>query len=107
VLVAPLDRIDRRGEGVTASVFGQPVCFPPWAVRIAGRRGLPILPVYVRLEAGAARVQIGDPVHSDDPDVALRETVGQFERWSLERPGSWAFLGDKRWQRVLRQSRSA
>ena len=101
-IIAPLDRIDRRGEGVEARIFGSDVCFPAWALRVAARRKLPIQPAWLRVERGQVKLELGVPIRELDSERALRDAMSHFEDWILRDPGSWAFLADKRWQRVLR-----
>jgi hypothetical protein len=105
-IVAPLDRIDRRGEGPTARIFGTDVSFPPWALRVAARRKLPIVPAWVTVEDGELWLELGDPIREADPAQALQGVMRSFEAWILRDPGSWAFLADKHWRRVLVRSRS-
>lgn len=104
-IIAPIDRIDRRREGLTAQVFGRPVWFPTWAVRVAARRKLPILPAWIAVERGEVRIELGTPVREVDPARALQDVMHQLEDWILRDPGSWAFLADKHWQRTLRFAR--
>jgi lauroyl/myristoyl acyltransferase len=101
-IIAPFDRIDRRGEGELARIFGSEVCFPTWALRIATRRALPILPAWLTVERGEVLLELGAPIREADPARALQQVMSRFEDWILRDPGSWAFLADKRWRRVLR-----
>jgi hypothetical protein len=104
-IIAPLDRIDRRREGAKARIFGAEAWFPLWAVRIAAKRKLPILPAWLAVERGEVHLELGAPIREGDPERALQEVMQQFEAWILRDPGSWAFFADKRWQRVLRGGR--
>jgi hypothetical protein len=40
-------------------------------------------------------------------DALVRRYAGFFEQHILDDPASWAYLGDKRWQRVLREADAA
>lgn len=100
-IIAPLDRIDRRREGIPAEIFGRRPSFPPWAVRIAAKRKLPILPAWLTVERGEVHLELGAPIREVDPARALQDLMQRFEGWILRDPGSWAFLADKHWQRVL------
>jgi hypothetical protein len=102
-IIAPFDRIERNREGEKARIFGREVWFPTWALRVVVRRKLPILPVWLRVERGRVEVELAEPVREVDPARALQDVVARFEDWILRDPGSWAFLADKRWQRVLRR----
>ena len=101
-IIAPFDRIDRRAEGLTARIFGSEVWFPVWALRVAVRRKLPILPAWVRVEQGELFLELGAPIREADPGRALQDAIRQLEQWILRDPGSWPFLIDKRWRQVLR-----
>ncbi|HEX5065332.1 MAG TPA: hypothetical protein VFY49_04405, partial [Myxococcota bacterium] len=105
-IIAPLDRIDRRSEGVQARIFGREVWFTTWALRIAAKRKLPIVPAWLHIERGEVKVELAEPVREVEPARALQDVMQQFEAWILRDPGSWAFLADKRWQQVLRAGRS-
>jgi lauroyl/myristoyl acyltransferase len=105
-IIAPLDRIDHRHEGMKARIFGRQPRFPTWAVRVAAKRKSPILPAWLSVERGEVQLELGQPIREADPERALQELVGQFEDWILRDPGSWAFLADKRWQRALRMGAS-
>jgi len=102
-IIAPLDRIDRRSEGAQARIFGREVWFTTWALRIAAKRKLPIVPAWLHIEHGEVRVELAEPVREVDPARALQDVMHQLEAWILRDPGSWAFLADKRWQKVLRE----
>lgn len=105
-IIAPLDRIDRRREGIQARIFGREVWFPAWAVRITAKRKLPILPAWLTVDRGEVQLELGAPIREVDPARALQDVVHQFEDWILHDPGSWAFLADKRWGFVLRRGGS-
>jgi hypothetical protein len=97
VLVTTLDNSYRKPDAVEIDVFGVPKGFGPWAARIAAKRGVPMLPCYPRSEGGVVEVRTGKPLVSRDSLELMENYVGFFESWILRDPGSWAFLGDKRW----------
>jgi hypothetical protein len=104
-IIAPIDRIDRRKESPTARIFGSDVPFPPWALRIAARRKLPVLPAWITVERGEAWLELGEPIREADPERALQDAIARFEQWIVRDPGSWAFLADRRWRRVMRRAK--
>jgi lauroyl/myristoyl acyltransferase len=104
-IIAPFDRIDRSRAGLPARIFDQEVSMPPWAVRIAARRKLAILPVGLRVEDGQVQLELGAPIREADPARALQDALSRLEGWILRDPGSWAFLADKRWRQVLARTR--
>ena len=103
-LIVPIDRIDRRKENPTARIFGSDVPFPQWALRIATRRKLPILPAWITVECGDASVEFGELIREADPGRALQDAITRLEEWIVRDPGSWAFLADRRWRRVMRRA---
>jgi len=107
VLVTTLDNSYRKPDAVDVDVFGLPKAFGPWAARIAAKRRVPMLPCYPRSENGRVEVWTGDPRIDSDPRVLMENYVGFFERCILRDPGSWAFLGDKRWGQHLKEAVAA
>jgi lauroyl/myristoyl acyltransferase len=101
LLVTTLDGNYRKPDAVAIDIFGHPKGFGPWAARIAARRGVPILPCYPRSEDGVVGAWFAEPLVSEDPQVLMEHYVRFFEACILRDPGSWAFLGDKRWRRHL------
>ncbi len=111
VLVATVDRISRKPEAIRVPVFGREAGFDPWAVRIAAQRRIPVLPVYVSIDEGRVRSRVrsrlGEPILDSEPEAAMAGAMRFFESEILRDPGSWAFMLDKRWRRVLRDARTA
>ena len=46
----------------------------------------------------------GAPILAAEVDTVVQRYLAFFEQHILEDPASWAYLGDKRWQRVLREA---
>jgi lauroyl/myristoyl acyltransferase len=104
VLAATLDNVDRSEYGVKAQFFGQQVGFPSWAAKIAARLEVPVIPSYFHSDGGQITVALGQPLVSNDLEVLAQHYVSFFEQKMLEDPASWAYLGDKRWRRVLHEA---
>ena len=107
VLAATLDNVDRSEYGVKAQFFGQQVGFPSWAAKIAARLEVPVVPSYFHSNGGQITAALGQPLVSDDLEVLAQHYVSFFEQKMLEDPASWAYLGDKRWRRVLHEASEA
>jgi len=104
VICATLDNIDHSEQAVAAQIFGQKIGFPSWAARIATRRGIPMVPSWYKLDGTAIRAVYGEALITDDLERMVAHSVAFFERTILEDPANWAYLGDRRWRRVLRKA---
>lgn len=104
VLAATLDNVDRSEHGVKAQFFGQQVGFPSWAAKIAARLEVPVVPSYFHSNGRQITADLGQPLVSKELEVLAQHYVSFFEQKMLEDPASWAYLGDKRWRRVLRDA---
>lgn len=107
VLAATLDNVDRSEHGVVAQFFGQQVGFPSWAAKMAARLGVPVVPSYFHSQRNQITGVLGEPLVSNEMGVLAQHYVSFFEKKMLEDPASWAYLGDKRWRRVLREASEA
>ena len=106
-LAATLDNVDHSEHGVKAQFFGQQVGFPSWAAKIAARLGVPVLPSYFHSQGKQITGVFGEPLVCNDLKILAQHYVSFFEQKMLEDPASWAYLGDKRWRRVLHQASEA
>ena len=107
VLAATLDNVDRSEHGVQAQFFGQQVGFPSWAAKIAARLDVPIVPSYFHSYEKQITRTLGEPLISNNLEELAQHYVSFFEQKILADPASWAYLGDKRWRRVLREASQA
>jgi lauroyl/myristoyl acyltransferase len=107
VLAATLDNVDRSEYGVVAQFFGQQVGFPSWAAKMAARLEVPVIPSYFHSNGRQISGVLGEPLVSNELEVVAQHYVSFFEQKMLEDPASWAYLGDKRWRRVLREASEA
>ena len=106
-LAATLDNVDRSEHGVEARFFGQQVGFPSWAAKMAARLGVPVVPSYFHSHGEQINGVYGEPLVSEDIETLAQHYVSFFEQKILADPASWAYLGDKRWRRVLREAYEA
>ena len=104
MLAATLDNMDHSEHGVKAQIFGKQIGFPSWAAKIAARLKVPVVPSYFHSNGRQITGVFGEPLISDSPDALVQHYVSYFEQKMLEDPASWAYLGDKRWRRVLREA---
>ena len=107
MLAATLDNMDHSEHGVKAQIFGKQIGFPSWAAKISARLKVPIVPAYFHSNGRKITGVFGDPLISDSPEALVQHYVSYFEQKMLEDPASWAYLGDRRWRRVLREASEA
>ena len=107
VIAATVDNVDMSEGGVTVRIFGRDVPLAPWAAKIAAKKKVPIIPsFYHSLEDGGV-MACGEPLVTDDLEHAMQHYASFFEAKILEDPASWAYLADRKWRRILRQSSSS
>jgi len=102
VAAATLENVDSSETACPVTLFGQPLGLARWAAKVAVRRRVPVVPAYFSSRGPRIRVHFGAPILDSDVDALVRRYAGFFEQHILDDPASWAYLGDKRWQRVLR-----
>lgn len=102
VVAATLDNVDGSDAAVSARMFGQDIRFASWAAKLAARRVVPIVPSYFASRGRRVIVTLGQERVPEDVDTAVQYYIDFFESQVLQDPASWAYLGDKRWQRALR-----
>ncbi|MGD2075284.1 MAG: hypothetical protein PVG38_10255 [Gammaproteobacteria bacterium] len=107
VVVATLDNVDRSPAACRCTVFGQPVGLARWAAKVAARRAIPVVPAYFCSRGERIRVVFGEPLVAGEAETLVEGYTRFFERNLLDDPASWAYLGDKHWQGVLRAADQA
>ena len=107
MLAATLDNMDNSEHGINAHIFGKQIGFPSWAAKLAARLKVPVVPSYFHSNGRQITGVFGQPLISDTPEALVQHYVSFFEQKMLEDPASWAYLGDKRWRRVLREASEA
>ena len=100
VVAATVDSIDHSSP-TTVRMFGQEVGFASWAAKIAVKKKVPIVPSYFRSDGKQVISRFGEEIVTDNIETAMQHYASFFERQILEDPASWAYLGDKRWRKVL------
>lgn len=103
-VVATVDRLDRSKDRIDVEMFGTRVGFGPWATRIAARINVPIIPTFCRSRGRELSVVLGSPLISKDLQELTQHYASFFEQNIVEDPASWAFIGDKHWQKVLNRA---
>ena len=104
VIATTLDNFDHSDRSVKASIFGLTKGFNPWAAKVGVKRKVPMLPVYFRCIGKEIHAVFGEPLITDNLDDAVQHYVSYFEKCILEDPASWAYLGDRRWRKVLKEA---
>ena len=104
IVAATIDSIDNSESGTQVQMFGQNIGLVSWAAKIAAKKKIPIIPTYTKSDGRKIIITFGEPLVTNDIQKAVQHYAAYFEQGILEDPASWAFLGDKRWHRVLRQA---
>jgi hypothetical protein len=105
LVAATLDNLDRTSNSVPVRMFGQEVGLAGWAAKIAIRMQVPILPAWFHSSGRQLQVITGNPFVGEDVQAAVQHYAHFFEQQILNDPASWAYLADKRWQRILEKVR--
>jgi lauroyl/myristoyl acyltransferase len=103
VVAATVDSIDHASPS-TVRMFGQEVGFASWAAKIAVKKQVPVVPSYFRSNGRQVNALFGEEIVTSDLQKAMQHYASYFERQILEDPASWAYLGDKRWRRLLQKA---
>ncbi|MFQ5644836.1 MAG: hypothetical protein ACE5FQ_14230 [Thiogranum sp.] len=101
VIAATLDNTDHSDARVEVKMFGRTVGLSRWAVKIAARKKLPVIPCYFSSRGNRHHIVVGEPIITDDIETAVQNYASFFARNILADPASWAYLADKRWRKVL------
>lgn len=102
-----LDQNADREEGVFVPFFGEPACTRAGPIVLAAQRGVPVVPAFIRREAGGRRHRLEilpalelEPGAADD-EAVLRRNVARVTRViedAIRRdPGQWIWL-HRRWR---------
>lgn len=105
VVAATVDSVVHNSP-ITVKIFGQDVGFAPWAAKIATKKRIPIVPSYFRSSGRNMVATFGDPIISSDVNEAMQYYASFFENQILNDPANWAYLGDKRWCKILKKAAS-
>ena len=104
LIVGTTDLVRDRGDTVEAAVFGERGRLPAWPARFAARRGVPVIPAYVRIEDGRVVTTGGEAYLEDDLEVSTQRWWDFFEGCIGKYPSEWIFMFEKRWARILAQA---
>jgi len=102
VIATTLDNFDHSDRCVVATIFGQQMGFSPWAAKVAVKRKVPMLPVYFQSRGKEIHAVFGEALITDSVEQAVQHYVSFFEKSIIDDPASWAYLGDRRWRKVLK-----
>lgn len=104
VIATTLDNMSHAERSVKAKIFGLDKGFNPWAAKVGVKRKVPMLPVYFRSVGKDIQLVFDKPLITDNLDEAVQNYVSYFEKCILEDPCSWAYMGDRRWRKVLKEA---
>ncbi|MFO0691100.1 MAG: lysophospholipid acyltransferase family protein [Myxococcota bacterium] len=106
-LIVLLDQNADRKEGVFVPFFGEPACTRSGPIVLAALRGVPIVPAFIRREAGGRRHRLEilpavelEPGAADDPAVVRRNVArvtAVIEQAIRRDPAQWIWL-HRRWR---------
>ena len=103
VVAATVDSIDHSSP-TTVRMFSQEVGFASWAAKIAVKKRVPVIPSYFHSNGRQVVASFGEEIVSEDLQAVMQHYAAYFERSILADPASWAYLGDKRWRRLLQKA---
>ncbi|WP_455209855.1 LpxL/LpxP family acyltransferase [Kaarinaea lacus] len=103
VIAATVDSIDHSSQTMVR-MFAQELGFASWAAKIGVKKKVPIIPSYFRSNGRHVVAVFGEEIVTDDLPTAMQHYAGFFESQILEDPASWAYLGDKRWRKLLHKA---
>ena len=103
-VAATVDSIDHSEAAALAEIFGLSIGFPTWAAKIAAKKRIPVVPSYFRSNGKQVTAIYGEEIISNSTEEIVQYYVSFFEKNILADPASWAYLGDKRWRRVLKEA---
>ena len=101
LLVATIDNVTAGPRGMPCRIFGRQVGFPAWAVEMAARRAVPMVPAWFSSVDGRIECSFGEPMVAEDPRRLLEHYVDFLESHILADAPSWAYLADRKWRAVL------
>lgn len=104
VIATTLDNMDHSERAVQATIFGLTKGFNPWAAKVGVKRKVPMIPVYFRSVGREIHAVFDEPLITGDIGEAVQHYVSYFEKCILEDPASWAYLGDRRWRKALKEA---
>ena len=103
-VAATVDSLDHSEGALTVKMFGEDIGFSPWAAKIAVKMGVPVVPSFFHSKGRVVEAVYGNPLLTENVQEAVQHYAAFFERQILKDPASWAYLGDKRWRKVLRKA---
>ncbi|HEU4923795.1 MAG TPA: hypothetical protein VFT23_12045 [Burkholderiales bacterium] len=101
-VVGTADVIAPGVDTVEVTAFGQHVSSPAWPARISARFGVPIVPIFQRMD-GERITLLADEgyVVQEDLQQGTQRWMASFERLFRRHPSDWVFMLDKHWSRVF------
>jgi lauroyl/myristoyl acyltransferase len=103
-VAATVDSLDHSEGALNVKMFGEDIGFSPWAAKIAIKMKVPVIPSFFHSKGRVVEAVYGNPLVTDNVQDAVQHYATFFERQILKDPASWAYLGDKRWRKVLRKA---
>ena len=101
-VVGTADVIAPGVDTVEVTAFGRHVSSPAWPARISARFGVPIVPIFQRMD-GERITLLADEgyVAQEDLQQGTQRWMASFERLFRRHPSDWIFMLDKHWSRVF------
>lgn len=103
-IIGTTDLLRKNEDSTEVQVFGQSIRMVAWPARFAIRRGAPLVPTYVRINAGRIALTISEPYMGETVESATQRWASQFETWFRQYPSDWLFMYDKRWAGVIAEA---
>ena len=101
VVVGTTDVVAAGPDTIETQAFGQRIFSPAWPARISARFGIPLVPIFIRMDGPQIRLIAAEGFLEADIQQCMQRWVSSFEQWFRQYPSDWAFMLDKHWARVL------
>ena len=103
-IIGTTDLLRKNEDSTEVKVFGQSLRMVAWPARFAIRRGAPLVPTYVRVDAGQIALSFAQAYMGETVESATQQWASQFDAWFRQYPADWIFMYDKRWAGVIAEA---
>lgn len=100
-VVGTTDVIAPAADTVEVTAFGQRVYSPAWPARISERFGVPIIPIFQRMDGQRITLLAEEGYVAQDLQKDTQRWMASFERLFRRHPSDWVYMLDKHWSRAM------
>ena len=101
VVVGTADVIAPGADTVEVTAFGQRVRSPAWPARVSERFGVPIVPIFQRMDGNRITLLAEEGFVAQDLQGGTQRWMAGFERLFRRHPSDWVYMLDKHWSRAM------